>query len=104
MPATYSYPPVVQASIAKMDEQQKLTFEAEYARRHKSKGLIIALAIIFPIQHFLLGKVGMGIFFWLTLGGLGWWWIIEIFLSPKRANDYNDEIALNLARDLKLMA
>lgn len=104
MPTTTSYPPIVQASIAKMDDTQKLTFEAEYANRRKSKGLIVALAIIFPIQLFLLGKVGMGVFFWLTFGGIGVWYLIEVFISAKRTDAYNEEMAVNLARDLKIMA
>lgn len=46
----------------------------------------------------------MGIFFWLTFGGFGLWWLIEWFLTPKRVNDYNREMSVNLARDTKMMA
>lgn len=99
-----TYPPVVQAALAKMDESQRLTFEAEYKRRAKSVAPLIVLAILFPIQMFLLGKTVMGIVFWLTLGGFGVWWIIEIFLTPKRLAEFNDELATNIARDLKIMA
>ena len=52
----------------------------------------------------LLGKTAMGIFFWLTFGGFGLWWLIEWFLTPKRVNDYNREMSVNLARDTKMMA
>ena len=99
-----TYPPLVQSALTKMTEDQKLTFESEYNSRKKSLGLLVVLAIFFPIQHFLLGKTAMGIFFWLTLGRFGLWWMIEWFLTPKRVNDYNREMSVNLARDTKMMA
>ena len=98
-----TYPPVVVNALRNMDEGQKLAFEAEYHRRAKSKGLLIVLAILLPIQLFLLGKVGMGILFVVTGGGLGVWWLIEIFLTSKRVDDWNDAMATDLARDLKIM-
>ena len=79
-----TYPPLVQSALTKMTEDQKLTFESEY--------------------NSLLGKTAMGIFFWLTFGGFGLWWLIEWFLTPKRVNDYNREMSVNLARDTKMMA
>ncbi len=97
-------PPVVLASLQKMDDAQRLTFESTYHRQKvSSKGLMVVLAIIFPIQHFLLGKTGLGIAFWLTGGGFLVWWFIEIFLVSRRVNEYNAAIATNIARDLRLM-
>ena len=64
---------------------------------------MVVLSVIFPIQLFLLGKTGLGVAFILTWGGLGVWWITEMFMTPKRVNDYNDMLATNIARDLKIM-
>ena len=97
------YPPVVMASLNKMDEIQRLTFESAYKQRKASKGVMVTLAILFPIQHFCLGKTGMGVAFWLTGGGLGLWWIIEIFLASGRVDEYNGQVATEIARDLRLM-
>lgn len=104
MATTAKYPPVVMASFNKMDETQRLTFESAYNQQAWSKGVIVVLAILFPIQHFLLGKTGMGVAFWLTGGGIGFWWIIEIFLASGRVDEYNGQVATEIARDLKLMA
>ena len=104
MATTEKYPPVVMASFNKMDETQRLTFESAYRQRRWSKGVMVVLAILFPIQHFLLGKTGMGVAFWLTSGGLLVWWIIEIFLVSSRVDEYNGQVATEIARDLKLMA
>ena len=98
-----TYSPIVQSALSKMTEDQKLTFESEYNAQRKTLPLLVVLSIFFPIQHFLLGKTALGIFFWLTLGGFSIWWFIEWFLTPKRVKDYNREMAVNLARDLKIM-
>ena len=102
-PATY--PPIVQSALSKMDDQQKLTFESEYAARRKKLGTMVACTII-PIHFFLYGRIGMGIFYALVLCTLvGWvWWVIELCLIGKRLNEHNAELATNLARDMKLMA
>lgn len=103
MATTEKYPPVVMASFSKMDETQRLTFESAYKQRCWSKGVMIALAILFPIQHFLLGKTGMGVAFWLTGFGGGLWYIIEIFLTSGRVDEHNGQVATEIARDLRLM-
>ena len=51
------------AAFRKMDETQRITFESAYRQKQVSKGLMIALAILFPIQLFLLGKTGLGLAF-----------------------------------------
>lgn len=63
----------------------------------------MVLAIFFPIQLFLLGKTGLGVAFILTGGGMFVWWIIEIFMTPKRVRDYNENVAATIMRDLKIM-
>ena len=48
----------------------------------------------------------MGIIFVLVtfLTGVGLiWWIVELWLINKRLREYNNDVALNLARELKLM-
>jgi hypothetical protein len=64
---------------------------------------LIILAIFFPIQLFLLGKTGLGVAFWLTGGGTGIWWIIEIIMTNKRVQEYNENVATTIMRDLKIM-
>ena len=35
------------------------------------------------------------IVFWLTLGGLGMWWLIDMIRLPGMVNDYNIDQLLN---------
>ena len=86
-----------------MTDEQKLTFEAEYARRRKNTALYVVLAFIFPIQLVLLGRLGLQLIFWLTFGGMFIWWVIEWFLTPKRVREYNDKVATEIARDISIM-
>ena len=100
-----AYPPIVQSALSKMDEQQKLTFESEYARRRKKTGTM-AISTIFFVHFFFYGRVGMGIFFLVccvTVIGFVWW-PVELCMVGKRVREHNGELAVNLARDLKLMA
>lgn len=41
------------------------------------------------IDRFMLGDVGLGIAKLLTVGGFGVWWIIDIFLTYKKAREQN---------------
>ena len=103
--ATENYPPIVLAALSKMDEQQKLTLETEYHNRATKLGTMVLFTII-PIQFFLYGRIGFGIYYAIVLCTVvGWvWWVIERCLIGKRLREHNEQIAVNLARDLKIMA
>lgn len=96
-------PATVKTALSKMADEQQLLFEDEYKRKAKNSGLLTLLAILFPIQFFLLGKTGLGIAFIITFGGAGIWWIIEWFLTPKRVKSFNDDVATRLLTEMKIM-
>ncbi|ACN83105.1 TM2 domain-containing protein [Brachyspira hyodysenteriae] len=43
---------------------------------------VVALlfAIFLPVHRFYVGKIGTGILYWLTAGGFGIWYIVDIVL------------------------
>lgn len=86
-------PPVAAAAFQELSEQQKVAFVASYNERRRSMPLMMALAIILPIQLFFLGRILLGILFLLTGGGFGVWYVIEWFLTPQRVRDYNMKVA-----------
>ena len=96
-------PATVRTALAKMPDEQQLLFEDEYKRKAKNTGLLTALAVLFPIQLFMLGKTGLGIAFLITLGGMGIWWIIEWFITPGRVKSFNDDVATRLLTEMKIM-
>ena len=93
----------VKAALAKMSDDHQALFEDEYKQKSKSLGLMMFFAIVLPIQHFLLGKTGMGIAFVITFCGMGAWYIVEWFLTPGRVKDYNANLATQILTDIKLV-
>ena len=97
------FPHVVQSSIARMSEEEKLVFKTEYYQRRRSKVAMTILAVIVPIKLILLGKVGLWFAFFFTGGGPGIWWLIEIFLTTSRVDERNGEIATEIIRNIKII-
>jgi hypothetical protein len=96
--------PMVKEALSKLPADKQSMFVDEYQRKAKSPVLMLLLAIFFPIQLFLLGKTGAAIAFWLTFGGLGIWWFVEVCLAMKRTNDFNRDVATAIVRDIKVLA
>jgi hypothetical protein len=96
-------PSMVKESLSRLPIEKQSMFVEEFKRKAKSPGLMLALAILFPIQLFLLGKTALGVAFWLTGGGCGLWWLIEVFLAFKRTREFNGDIAKAIVRDIKIM-
>lgn len=58
----------------------------------KSTGTAILFWFLLGAHFAYLNKWGMQILFWITLGGLGVWALIELFLISGRVAKYNEEI------------
>ena len=55
--------------------------------------------------HYLyLGRVGMQFAFWFTAGFLVIGWVIDFFRVPGMVRRHNDDVALELMAQHKLMA
>ena len=96
-------PSSLKQALGQMPEAQQHTFEEEYKRKMKVPMTMQLLAIFFPIQHFLMGKTGTGILFWMTCGGGMIWWLVDIFTIGGRVRNHNEEVSRNLVRDMKIM-
>lgn len=42
--------------------------------------ITLLLAIFLPVHRFYVGKIGTGILYWITAGGFGIWYIIDIVM------------------------
>ena len=87
-------------AVALMSADRQGQFQTEFGKRMRHADAMVLLAIFFPIQLFFLRKVALGAIFWLTLGGLGVWWIIEWFLTPGRVRTVNNEIAQEILAEM----
>lgn len=97
-------PSSVKNALGRMPGEQQAVFEEEYDRKKRNGVLLGLLAIFFPIHFFLEGRVGLGILYWITLGGIGVWWLVEIFTVWGRTAHYNEDAATALLRDMKIMS
>lgn len=71
---------------------------AEYNRRRKSKA-IGYFAWLFLGWHYLyLRRVGLQFAYWLTLGGLGIWWFVDLFRVGPIINRMNEDTFRDLAQ------
>jgi hypothetical protein len=86
-------PPEAFAGFDALSDQQRVNFVNRYNSARRSMALMMALAILFPIQLLLLGKVLLGILFLITGGGFGVWYVVEWFLTPGRVREYNAKVA-----------
>jgi hypothetical protein len=97
-------PPTAVAGFEKLSDANKELFGIEFAHKKRSMALMVALSILFPLQLFFLGRVGLGILFLLTGGGFGIWYVIEWFLTPGRVRDYNTSVAREILARLDTAA
>ena len=114
-------PAEIKERMANWEPNHRLEFAAEYNRMSRSPGIMQLFAMVFPIQHFLLGRWGTGIVFMFTmpfaviaglasaadandgpnLGALLMpagiiWYIVEWFITQRRVREYNQALAEGL--------
>jgi hypothetical protein len=93
-------PPTAAEGFEGLSDKNKDLFGIQYAHKKRSMALMVALSILFPIQLFFLGRIGLAILFLLTGGGFGIWYVIEWFLTPGRVRTYNEKVASEIIESL----
>lgn len=58
----------------------------------RSTGTAYLFWFLLGTHYAYLGKWGLQILFWFTLGGIGLWWFIDLFLIPGKVERYNADI------------
>lgn len=96
-------PSTVKTALSKLDTSEQQQFEEDYSRKRRSPVTMLLLAILIPVQHFVEGKIALGIVFWLTLGAMGIWYVIDIIMIWSRTKRHNEELSKSILRDMKIM-
>jgi len=96
-------PAMVRNELANLSAQRQEEFVEEYRRKAKSAGTAYLLWLLLGWHYIYLRKWGLQILFWLTIGGIGIWWIIDLFRIPSMIRDYNKDVAVDVLRNLKVV-
>ena len=72
------------AQVGRLDTRRRRIFRLLCEGKLRALWSMELLAVLFPIQLFLLEEVELGTLFVVTGGGLGVWWVVEWFLTPRR--------------------
>ena len=84
-----------------LDDNKKMIFQTQYGSERKDRGTAVILALLL-YDRVWLGDVGMGILKIVTLGGCGFWGLIDIFTAGSRADDYNRRKAQEIVAALRI--
>ena len=96
-------PSAVQASLSNMTDLEQAMFVEEYKRRKKSIGTAYLCWLVLGLDYGYLHKWGLQFFFWITLGGMFIWWLINFFTIPSMVRNYNKDIAVDVLRSQKII-
>jgi hypothetical protein len=89
----------VREQLAYLTPDQQRAFLWRY--RAQAKSPVVALAFLPLGWHYLyLRKRGLQVLFWLTLGGLAAWWVLDFFRIRGLVRDYNRRVAMHVMRAL----
>jgi TM2 domain-containing membrane protein YozV len=91
-----------------MTDRQKQQFYTFYRSKRKEKRDLLIMTLIgffgfAGIQRFVIGEIGMGILFFVTLGFCGIGTIIDLVSIDKLTSRFNQKQALETASMVKMM-
>ncbi len=97
----FSY--LIQKKFRELNSEQQRIFISEFERQKKSVGISYLLWFLLGWHYAYLKKWGWLILYILTAGGCFIWAIIDLFRIPKMVEQYNNDLALEILRDILIM-
>ncbi|MDG4655176.1 TM2 domain-containing protein [Chryseobacterium arthrosphaerae] len=97
----FSY--LIQKKYRELNSEQKRIFISEFETRKKSVGISYLLWFLLGWHYAYLKKWGWLILYILTAGGFFIWAIIDLFRIPNMVEQYNNDLALEILRDISIM-
>ncbi|MGB0785939.1 MAG: TM2 domain-containing protein [Alphaproteobacteria bacterium] len=90
--------------LSNIDETKRTDFITRYASQSQTPGLVFGFSVFLGglgIDRFVLGQIGLGILKLFTLGGLGIWSIVDLFIVGGVARRQNIELARQIQGTLQ---
>ena len=96
-------PPAVLQKVEGMEPINQEAFVAEFKRKMKSPMLCSLLELV-GLHYAYVGKWVLTLAFWFTAGGLGIWFLIDLFRVGGMVREYNKSVALTVLKDIQVLA
>lgn len=96
-------PAMVRNELIKFNALKQEEFAEEYTRKCKSSSTGY-LCWFFGLHYAYVGKWGLLILYWITLGGFFIWWIVDLFRISGLVKDHNKDLATDIFRNLKAIS
>lgn len=96
--------PIAISAVSKLDEGQLLAFRQEVESKRRSLGTAYLAWIFFGLHYGYFGKFGWQILFWLTMGGFGFWWAIDVFRIPGMRKEYYHSLTTQAVKDVRALS
>lgn len=96
-------PFAVASQLSEMPEKVQREFMREFSRRSKSVAIGYVMHVtlgLFSPHYLYLGKYLTQLLYWITLGGFGIWWLVDLVRMPSLTQSINDKIADECLRDV----
>ncbi|GGG08974.1 TM2 domain-containing protein [Paenibacillus abyssi] len=90
-----------------LTSQQMLIVQSEVEKSKKSKGVMYLLWLFtggIGGHRYYLGDIGRGIAMTLTLGGLGFWALIDVFFIGGRLREKTEKLELDVISRVRTMS
>lgn len=97
-------PEAVIRKLFTMDELTQEAFVSEFRKKRKSTFIASWLMLIIPCFHyFYLGKIWLNLLFLGTMGGLGIWWLVDVFRLGGVVREYNKTVAIGVLKEIQFL-
>ncbi|MBC3538703.1 TM2 domain-containing protein [Rufibacter sediminis] len=104
LPASFlrQLPYMAQVDLPMLSPQIQNSFFTQYVQRQKSTGFAYLLWVFFGLHYAYVNRWGIQFLFWITAGGLGLWWFIDLFRMPGIVRKYNHDMALQCLASIRM--
>lgn len=89
--------------VGELDPINQEAFLAEFTKLRKSVHIAFWLFLV-GFHYLCLGRYVLQILFWITFGGFGVWWLIDLFRAPGMVRDRNRSFALQALREVQILS
>lgn len=101
---TDQLPTMVRVELVKMLAEKQAEFLEEFKRKKKSTAVGYILWFLLGWHYAYFGKWGWQVLFWITIGGVCIWWIVDAFRIPSIKRNYNRDVGIDVLRNMKAIS